>query len=413
MHRPVYLLGIVAFAAIVTACGSPSTPVTPVAPLGAATTTTTPAVGTGTPAAGTPTTGTPAAGTAVSGTPTALGQTTVTPTVVETPTVSPTPGPPTLTATPAPSAAVLQSAEALDQAVVSFAQAQASGDTQATLQAQQKLLSAAQDAAKTAAADQSPYGQKLRSALDAVQGGAAGNYDQLNSAHQDLAQIMGSNGTPVAGSAGYAATPMASLPRPAAQSQQSLNDVASTLQRSVDAYTKALNGGNSGDLLRAQRDLLDAVATANTATKNAHSPMAQQIQQALNQIHDGMGGDTSKFAAADNTLANLSGQNGNNANGTPTAGTNQQVNLQPLQNDLDNKLQTLQVETTDQNKDNLKQAQDNLNQSIQKASAALANDHSPAADRFRNALSTAQGAVTDNTKIQTARDQLKAALNGQ
>jgi|GEM_PF-4848857 len=400
MYRPVYLFCLVAVAGIVTACGSPSSSVTPPAPAGQTATPATPA-----------TAGTPLAGTAVRRTPTVRSRTTVTPTVVETPTITPTAGPPTTTPTPAPSAAVLQSAQTLDQAVVNFAQAQASGDTQSMLQAQQKLLSAAQGAATTAATDQGPYGQKLQSAVNAVQNGAAGNYDQLNAAHQDLAQLMGSNGTPIAG---YGATPMASLPRPANQAQQNLNDVAKTLQSSVDAYSKALNGGNASDLLQTQRDLLDAVAAANAATKNVHTPMAQQIQQALNQIHDGMGGDTSKFAAADNTLANLSGQNANNPNGSSTPQANQQVDLQPLQNNLDNKLQTLQTETTDQNKDNLTRAQNDLKQSLQKANDALANDHSPAADRFRNALATAQTAAGgDFTKIQAARDQLKAALNGQ
>ncbi|HEX5415199.1 MAG TPA: hypothetical protein VFZ25_06000 [Chloroflexota bacterium] len=449
MYRVIGLLGIAILAGIVTACGPPGGPAASAPPAF----TPSPITANVAPATPSITTQTPGVGTSVAGTLTPQISVTAAPSVAQSPTITPTLGPPTATATPAPDATTLQSAEDLDQAVVTFAQAAAAGDTQSTLQAQRKLLDASQAAAKIAAADQSPYGQKLRSALGALQGGVAGDYDKLNEAHQDLQQIAGDNGTPVVGAAGATAS---SLPRPAAQSQQSLNDVASSLQRAVDAYNKALNSGNASDLLRAQADLLNAVATADAATKNARTPLGQQIQTALGQIHDGLGGDTGKFADAETTLAGITASGSNSQTGTPTTtvsatptqaptvsptgtptgtptitptgtptgtptvtptgtptgGTSQNANLQPLQNNLDNKLQTLQVETTDQNKDNLARAQGDVNQAIQDANDAIANDHSPAADRFRAALGTAKTAAGgDFSKIQSARDQLKAALS--
>ncbi|MGH2457998.1 MAG: hypothetical protein ACRDIY_03935 [Chloroflexota bacterium] len=353
-----------------------------------------------------------------------------TPTIVATPTITPTPGPPTATATPAPAETTLQAAENVDQALIAFAQAQSQGNTQATLDAQRKLLDAASAAAAVAATDQTSYGQQLRSALDSAQAAAAGDFDKLNDAHKALSQIEGSLTTPVV------------IPRPASQSTQSLSDVTQSLKQAIDEYTRANNGGNAGDLLRAQRDLLDAVANAEAATKNAHSPMAQQIQTALTAIHDGLAGDTGKFADAENDLASASSAPSPSpsatasptASATPTvapttsatptptpspsptaspattAQSGQAVDLQPLQNSVDSSLQALQNEQSDQNPANVQQAQANLRSAIQKANDAIADDHSPAADRFRSALSTAQNAANgDFTKIQPARDQLKAA----
>ena len=361
-------------------------------------------------------TGTPLVGTTTAITATATIS--ATETVTPTPSLTPTLGPPTATATPAPSQATLSAAEKLDQALVSFAQAAATGNSAQTLQAQRQLLTAANDTQAAASADQSPYGQQLRSAMSTLQGAATGNYDQMKAAHQELGQIIGSDQTPTVG-----------LPRPATQSQQSLSDVSHQLQQAVDEYSKALNGGNQNDLLTAQRDLLDAVATANAATQNNQSPQAKQIQQALGAIHDGMGGDVSKFAVADAALGATPGQNGSIQTPTPTVSptgvptltpTPRPADLQPLQNDLDNKLQAVQSalgsatqltpNASSSNSSGVKQAQDSLRQSIQKASDALANDNSPTANNFRNALGTARAVADgDFTKIQTARDQLKAA----
>lgn len=359
-----------------------------------------------------------------------------TPSVLTSPSITPTPGPPTLTSTPAAGEQTLAAAESVDQALIAFARAQGSGDTQATLAAQQKLLDAANAASSVAGLDQTSYGQQLRSAISSVQDAAGGNFDKLNDAHKTLAQIEGSNATPVV------------IPRPANQTQQSLSDVAQNLRQAVHAYNQANGSGGRDDLLSAQRDLLNAVASAEAATKNLHSPQAQQIQSALTSIHDGLAGDSGKFQDAENNLANVNAQPSPSTSPTPSpspspsstvnptpspspsttpspaastspsptasAGpVSQHVDLQPLQNGVDNSLQALQNEASDQNKDNVRQAEDNLRQAIQKASDALADDHSPAADHFRDALATAQAAASgDFSKVQQARDQLKAA-NGQ
>lgn len=355
-----------------------------------------------------------------------------TPSVVTSPTITPTPGPPTATLTPAPGEQTLEAAENVDQALIAFAQAQASSDTQAMLQAQQKLLDVANAAESIAAVDQTSYGQKLRSALDAVQDASTGNFDKLNDAHKTLVQIEGSEATPVV------------IPRPMNQSRQSLTDVAQNLRRAVQQYSQALSNGNRDDLLSAQRNLLSAIASAESATKNVHSPAAQQIQTALTAIHDALAGDSGKFADAANALSNLSSLPSASATVSPTASSvpspspsatatpsmtatpsptgsatgttssnGQHVDLQPLQSSVDNSLQALQSVANDQNKDNVQRAEDDLRRAIQKASDALADDHSPAADKLRAALNTAQGAAGgDFSKIQEARDQLKAALGG-
>jgi hypothetical protein len=356
------------------------------------------------------------------------------PTVVGTPSFTPTPGPPTATPTPAPGEQTLEAAQNVDQALIAFAKAQATGDTGAILQAQQKLLDAANAAAPIAEADQTSYGQQLRSALDAVQGASTGSFDKLNDAHKTLVTIEGSSATPVV------------IPQPQNQPQQNLPDVAQNLRRAVQAYIQANNNGSRGDLLSAQRDLLTAVANAEAATKNVPSPAAQQIQTALTAIHDGLAGDAGKFQDALTALSGVNNQSNSTATaspsptpspsvtptptpsatpsptvspnasvtGSPVGSSGQHVDLQPLQNAVDNALQGLQNEQNDQNKDNVRRAQDDLRQAIQKASDAISDDHTPAADKLRDALGTAQAAASgDFTKIQTARDQLKAALTGQ
>lgn len=235
------------------------------------------------------------------GSPLALATVASTPRVRTSPTITPTLGPPTDTPTPAPGAATLEAAEAVDQALVTFAQAEASGDPQATLQAQQKLVDAANGAASVAEADQTNYGQQLRSALSAAQAGAGGDFDKLKEAHQTLVQLEGPAATPVV------------LPPLQNQPQTSLTNIAQNLQNAVNEYNQANTSGNRTDLLRAQRDLLDASAAAETATKNSHAPLAQQIQSALTAIHDGLAGDSGKFQIAANDLSNL------NSAASPTA----------------------------------------------------------------------------------------------
>jgi hypothetical protein len=370
--------------------------------------------------------------TAIAGTPTIAAS----PTITETATLSPTPGPPTATFTPAPSQQTYLAAQNLDQALVTFAEARASGNAQAALQAQRKLLDAANAAAVVAATDQSSYGQQLRSAIDAVNSGAAGNSDAIDQAHKALTQIAVGTGTPVV-----------TLPRPAAQSQQSLTDVSRNLRQAVESYQQALNTGNGDDLLRAQRDLLTAVTAADAATKDNRSPDAQPIQQALSSIHDALGGDTGKLAAADAALGGTGGAALASPSPSPepspspspepspspspepspspsltpspspqlspsTTPSPQPVDLQPIEGDVDNKLQALQSAAADPNKGNLSQAQADLQSAIQRASGAVANDQSPQANQFRNALATAQQAAAgDQTKIQEARDALRAAVS--
>jgi hypothetical protein len=325
------------------------------------------------------------------------------PTIFETPTITPTPGPPTATPTPAPDPATVSAAQDVDAALVAFAEAAAKGDPNATLQAQRKLLEATASAVSVASADPSQYGKQLQSALDQISSASTGSYDQMASAHKSLATLAGA-GAVVAGQG----TPFAELPRPAAQSSASLPDAASALQRAVDNFNKASANGNEGDLLRAQRDLVTAVNAADAASKNNSSPLGQQLGRAVTLVHDGLGGDAGKFRDAAAALGQLSGQS---ASSSATATTGLRVDLQPLQNDLDNKLQLLQSALQGTDHSAVQKSEDDLRQSIQKASDATAGDQSPAAARFRDALGHAtEAAGGDTTKIQSARDQLKAAL---
>ncbi len=379
---------------------------------------------------------TPSALTAPGATTTCQG--TVTPTIVLTPTITPTLGPPTATLTPAPDQATVAAAAAVDEALVAFAEAQAKGDAQAMLQTQRKLLDVSASAVTAANQDQSPYGQKLRMALDSVSGAAAGNYDQMQDAHKNLLTLGGATLST------QQETPVAVLPRPVAQSQASLPDLLQSLQRAVDAYNTAQNTGNQSDLLKAQRDLVTAASAANAATKNNRTPLGQQIQKAVTLVNDGLGGDSGKFRDAATALAAVDTSNqqatatvaqqatatvaqqatatavqqatitaAQQATATATVATDQghHAEFQPLQNDLDSKLQMLQSAQAGSDKDSVNRAVNDLKQSIQKASDALASDQSPAANRFRDALGHAsEVAGGDMSKLQQTRSELKAAV---
>jgi hypothetical protein len=328
-----------------------------------------------------------------------------TPTIVLTPTITDTPGPPTATETPAPDASTASAAQAVDDALVAFAQAQAVGDATALLKAQRALLAAAASAAPVANGDPSPYGKELRDALNNLPGAETGGYDQMVAAHKQLTQLTGGSSD--------LGTPVAILPHVVAQNQQmGLADVTSNLQKAVDEYNAATNSGNQADLLKAQRDMLTALAAADSASKVGTSPDAKQLQKIVTMLNDGLHGDNQKFQEAGAALGSVSPQTGKQAAGTALGtATATQHDLQPVQNDVDNKLQSLQNVAGTADKQGAQHAQDDLKQAIQKAQDALSGDHSPEAAKMRDALGhAAEAAAGDSTKIQTARDELKAAL---
>jgi hypothetical protein len=335
---------------------------------------------------------------------------TATPTVFVTPTITSTPGPPTATPTPAPDEATASAAQSVDDALVAFAQAQAAGDPAALLKAQRALLAAAAAAAPVANGDPTPYGKQLREALGNVAAASTGGYDQMVDAHKTLTLLTGGSSD-----LGVGTTPVAILPHPPAQNQQvGLAEVTSNLQKAVNEYITATNSGNQDSLLTAQRDLLQATAAADAASKVGTKQDAKDLQRIVTLLNDGFRGDTGKFQDAATALGSINPQQPGTAvaEGTATAGTTStHVDIQPLQNDVDNKLQSLENLKSNPDKQGMQHAEDDLKQSIQKAQDAIADDHSPAADKLRDALGHASEAANgDTTKIQVARDQLKAAL---
>jgi hypothetical protein len=280
----------------------------------------------------------------------------------------------------------------------------AAGSPAALLKAQRALLAAAAAAAPVANGDASAYGKQLREALGNVAAASTGGYDQMIDAHKTLTELTG--GSTDTG------TPVAILPKPPAQNQQvGVEEVTSNLQKAVNEYIAATSSGNQDSLLTAQRDLLTATAAADSASKMGTTPDARQLQKVVTLLNDGFRGDTGKFQDAATALGALNPQPAAAAAaaGQSTA-TAPQTDLQPLQNDVDNKLQTLDGQKENPDKQGLQHAEEDLKQSIQKAADAIADDHSPAADKLRDALGHASEAANgDTTKIQVARNELKAA----
>jgi hypothetical protein len=298
----------------------------------------------------------------------------------------------------------------VDEALVEFAQAQAAGDASTMLKAQRKLLDAAAAAQPVADGDASAYGKQLRGALDEVTAAETGGYDQMVDAHKTLALLGGSPDT--------AGTPVAMLPKPPDQNKAvGVAQATADLTKAVNEYNAAGANGNQKQLLTAQKDLLTSLNEANSASKTGTTADALALQKVVVLLNDGLRGDNGKFQDAAAALGAMNPQTGADtaaAGTTPSAATaaaGHPVDLQPFQNDLDNKLQTLQNQQGNSDKAGLAKAQADVKESIQKAQDALADDHSPAANKMRDALGHAgEAAGGDTSKIQLARDQLKAAL---
>ena len=327
------------------------------------------------------------------------------------PTATPTPsGPtptPTITPTPAPSYTTTQAAAALQQQVVELQQALAIGDRESILKLQKDLLAALPDAEAAAQADPAPGAEPFREALAELQDGLSGDTTRLASASQKLAAFTGenvaANGTP--GAYGLTGTPA-----PAVEPITDIPRYAGDLADKVEAFQTA----QGGDLLRLQEDVLTELQRGETVFGRSTSPQTETLRSGLQDLRQAMGGDTVKFDSAVAKLQQVAGQSAGNT-GTATSQTQaNSVDVQPIANELNNRLGDLQNAVNSHDQQALENARKALNEQLDKAQSQLANANSAKAKALQNALGPVrEAAAGDNAKLDAARAALQQALSGQ
>ncbi len=328
------------------------------------------------------------------------------------PTRTPTPaGPtptPTVTPTPAPSFATMQAADSLLQMATDLQQALALNDREALLKTQRELLDSLPQAEAAAQADQSPGAKPFREAVAELRDGLGGDTARLNSAIKKLSSFTGSElaqatGTPRAGGPG--GTPGAGF--------EPITDVpryAKNLADKIDAFQTA----QGADLLRLQGELLKELQRGEAALGRSNLPQAELVRSGLQDLRQALGGDDVKFQAAADKLRRAGGDlaaGQQPGRATPTAGS---VDLQPIANELNNRLESLRNAVNNKDTAAIENARKALSEQLGKAEAQLAGANTPQAQRLRQALGVVREAASgDNAKIEPARAALQQAASGQ
>ncbi|HEX2924520.1 MAG TPA: hypothetical protein VHS28_10915, partial [Chloroflexota bacterium] len=262
---------------------------------------------------------------------------------------------PTATTTPAPLTQLPELASGLDAKIVALAQALGSQDADQALRAQKDLLAEADKVEKALQVDQSAQADLVRQAIQDVKNGANGDTARLDSARSKLRAASGNT----------SATAQSS---PTGQTTQAM---ASSLQTKLKAVNDARQQNRLADLLRLQQDLQNEVDQDQKAIANLHTNGADSLRGALQDLKDGLGGETSKLDSASATLATIASAPASST-AQPGGGSQQ---LQQAATSLDSKLSQLQQALSGGSREDLVRAQKDLLDEVSR-DQVLANGNS-------------------------------------
>lgn len=324
----------------------------------------------------------------------------------ETPTPSgPTPTP-TITPTPAPSLATYQIADTLQQQAAELQQALALNDRESVLELQRDLLESLPDAEQAAEADDSPGAKTFREAVAELRDGVQGDTARLSSA---LKKLSAFTGTAIASATG---TPRAGLPLSGQTAVEPITDIPRYAQR-LAGMVEDLQSAQGGDLLRLQAAVLKELERGEATLGRSNLPQAETVRAGLQDLRQALGGDSVKYDSAIAKLRQAGGQSATgsqSSRGTPSAN----VDLQPIVNDLNNRLEALRNAVNNDDEQGIENARKALNEQLSKAQSQLNGMDSAKADRLRKALGPVREAASgDNAKVEAARAALQEALSGQ
>lgn len=277
------------------------------------------------------------------------------------------------------------------------------------LRLQQEILNEATQDEATLGTDQSAEAVALRNAINGARATASGDLSKLQGARADLGKVSG-----------QAAEPGTSTAKPITD----LKGFAMDLDGTIAAFQAALQKNDTGSMLHLQKTLADQADQADASLKGVQSKPAQQVLTAVDAVRASFAGDTSKLTDARVALRQVTAATANAPGAGNPAALQAQTQAQqqaPATFDTQqaaggvvNSLNALSQAAQDPKltPDELAKKRDAVNQEANKTDAALHGITDPRADQIRNGLTAArEAAAGDNSKVQTALDQLQSALN--
>ena len=180
-----------------------------------------------------------------------------------------------------------------------------------------------------------------------------------------------------------------------------------SLQEKARAFRSELASGNSSDLTRLQKDLLDEIAKVEADTRGDQSREASTVRDALSALRDGASGDAAKL---DSGLTKLASITGSGDTGSATNSSAPPPDLQRSAEALQDKVAALKRATQNGNTGDQLRLQRELYDQLAKVEPGLQGNSSKQADALRSAVEAIKNGLSgDRGKFDEAERQLRVA----
>ena len=180
-----------------------------------------------------------------------------------------------------------------------------------------------------------------------------------------------------------------------------------SLQEKARAFKSELASGNSSDLTRLQKDLLDEIARVEADTRGDQSKEASTVRDALSALRDGASGDAAKLDSGLTKLAAITGSGDTGSAANPSAPP---PDLQRSAEALQDKVAALKRATQNGNTGDQLRLQRELYDQLAKVEPGLQGNPSKQADALRSAVEAIKNGLSgDRGKLDEAERQLRVA----
>jgi len=290
-------------------------------------------------------------------------------------------------------------AASLQSKLNSFNDARQQNQVDTALRLQQELLQEVTRDQKTVDNLHSDSADRFRGALEDLKSGLAGDDSKLGSAANSLQTLSAA-----ASSSGSS---------PSASSTQ-LRESASSLDSKISVLQEALSSGSTGQLLQAQRDLLDELARVETAIKGDGSDQASRLRDAVSLARDGASGDTAKLDAARARLAGSSGTAASGAvRGSQSPSPASPSDLPRMADELSRKVDSYKAALDQGSRTDLLRLQQDLMEQLSQDEQKVSGVPGPEAEQMHSAFSDLRNALSgDLSKLNSANASLRLVAAG-
>lgn len=299
---------------------------------------------------------------------------------------------------------ISQTATTLASKLDNFQTAVAANSRSDILRLQREILAEAEQDAAALRSDQSVQAKALRDVLGTVLSVVSGDLAKLDGARAELGKLAGEP----AQSQGANKEPIADLPR-----------FADDLASKVAGFQEAIQNNDTSKMLALQHALMDQTDRGDAALKDVKSAPAEETRAAIGSIRTAFDGDLRKLEAALIHLRAVSGSSSSAKqpnNGTAAVQATPEPaksDVQPVANELNNKLNGLRDTVRDRNRppEDIAKQREALKAEVKKAEEALRGLTGPRADLLRAALTAAgEAAAGDDAKIEATAKLLAEVL---